>query len=258
MKLQNHVISLSTAHDRRQHIENEFGEQGIEFEFFDAITPDLIEVTCQKLGIDLTQNQRLSNGEKAVFLSHVCLWQKMIDEDIKYLAIFEDDVYLGENAHLFLNNDTWVQAIDFDIIKLETWKELVHLGKNSIDVFERQLKPLKSTHVGMAGYIINQKSAKKTLLYLKSLPSDYIFAIDHVVFGALLTELAVYQVCPALAMQADRLEHNHLSSQLTTERKDNTFRYQTRDGVWVKFKKLIKRIYRSIGKRTFYQIVPFQ
>lgn len=258
MKLQNHVISLSTAHDRRQHIENEFGKQGIEFEFFDAITPDLIEVTCQKLGIDLTQNQRLSNGEKACFLSHVCLWQKMLDEDIKYLAIFEDDVYLGENAHLFLNNDTWVQAIDFDIIKLETWKELVHLGKNSIDVFERQLKILKSTHVGAAAYIINQHCAKKAIDYIKSLPNDYIFAIDHVIFGALLKELNTYQLTPALAIQADRIKPQNLPSQLDSERQKNDFIYQNNDGFFIKIKKIFQRLHRSIGKRTFYKIISFQ
>ena len=71
-----YVISLTTAHDRRTHIDNEFDKQGIDFEFFDAITPDLIEATCQKLGINLLNNQRLSKGEKACFLSHVCLWQK--------------------------------------------------------------------------------------------------------------------------------------------------------------------------------------
>lgn len=37
--LQNHVISLTTAHERRTHITNEFAKHNIPFDFFDAVTP---------------------------------------------------------------------------------------------------------------------------------------------------------------------------------------------------------------------------
>lgn len=257
MMLNNYVISLTQATERRQHIQTEFAKQNIPFTFFDAITPDLIAITCEKIGIDLVHNQRLSNGEKGCFLSHVYLWQKMLDENLEYLAIFEDDVYLGENADLFLTDTNWLQKIDFDIIKLETWQELVHLDKKSLTIQNRNLKLLKSTHVGACGYIIHQHAAKLALNYIKSLPPDYIFALDHVIFGALLTQLKVYQLSPALTIQADR--HNHqLSSQLEFERNQNTFTYIPNDSLIKKLKKLIQRLMRSIGKRTFYQKVPFK
>ncbi|MDO4895945.1 MAG: glycosyltransferase family 25 protein [Moraxella sp.] len=256
--MKNYVISLTTATERREHIKAEFDKQSIDFEFFNAVTPDLIKSTCQKLGIDLTQNQRLSDGEKACFLSHVSLWQKMIDEHIDYLAVFEDDIYLGKNADLFLNHDDWLKGIKADIIKLETWQELVHLHQHSIGIHHRQLKQLKSTHVGAAAYIISQHSAKQAIDYLKSLPNDYLYAIDHLIFGALLDSLTVYQMYPALAIQADRQSPNHLISQLEQERKNNTFIYQTQDSFLVRAKKLYQRLHRSIGKRTFYKTVPFQ
>lgn len=116
--MKSYVISLRTAHDRREHIKAEFGKQSIHFEFFDAVTPDDIERISTQLNIPLANNQRLSLGEKACFLSHVCLWQKMIDDDLEHIAIFEDDVYLGENATVFLKDD-WLN-FPFDIIKLET------------------------------------------------------------------------------------------------------------------------------------------
>lgn len=252
--MKNYVISLTTATDRREHIINEFGEQGIEFEFFDAITPDLIEITCQKLGIDLINNQRLSNGEKAVFLSHVCLWQKMIDENIEYLAIFEDDVYLGENAHLFLNDDSWIQSIDFNIIKLETWKELVHLGNNGIDIFERQLKPLKSTHVGACGYIISQKAVMWLISYLKSDFDIHGQAIDHVLFGTTLNGLMIYQLTPALSIQSDR-HNNQIKSNLEKSRNNQ---YKHPMSFLQKIKRRLITWKRSILKRLIYTIVPFQ
>ncbi|STY99528.1 Lipooligosaccharide biosynthesis protein lex-1 [Moraxella lacunata] len=256
--MKNYVISLTTATNRREHIKAEFGKQNIHFEFFDAITPDSIERISTQLNIPLINNQRLSLGEKACFLSHVCLWQKMIDDDLKYIAIFEDDVYLGENADLFLNHDDWLQNIKADIIKLETWQELVHLHQHSINIHYRQFKQLKSTHVGAAAYIINQYSAKQAIEHLKCLPTDYLYAIDHVIFGALLDLLAIYQIYPALAIQADRQNQDYLVSQLEEERKNNTFIYQAQDGFLIRVKKLYQRFYRSIGKRTFYETVPFQ
>lgn len=250
------VISLNTATERRQHCTQEFGKQRIEFTFFDAITPDLIGSTCQKLGIDLINNQRLSQGEKACFLSHLSLWQKMIDENLDYLAIFEDDVCLGEHADLFLTLD-WLKNFDCDIIKLETWQELVHLKNTPFCIHERTLYQLKSTHVGACGYIISQHGAKYAIDYTKSLPSDYIFAIDHVIFGALLDKLTIYQVSPALCIQADRHSHQ-LASQLEHQRQNNSMAYKASDGFIGQCKKLIKRLIRSIGKRTFYKKVRFR
>jgi glycosyl transferase family 25 len=66
------------------------------------------------------QEDFLSPGELACFMSHVSIWQKMVDEQIPHLAIFEDDVYLGQNADYFLSSDTWIQS-DWQIIKLEAF-----------------------------------------------------------------------------------------------------------------------------------------
>lgn len=261
--MKNIIISLKTANERREHIIQEFGKQGIDFEFFDAITPYLIDETCQKLGINLKENQRLSNGEKGCFLSHVYLWQKMIDENIEYLAIFEDDVYLGENADLFLNDDKWLKEINFDIIKLETWQELVHLSKNSITIAQlsnqpvRSLYQLKSTHVGTAGYIICRNAIPKMIQYIKALRDEEIYALDHVMFGGLLSQLTTYQLLPALVIQAE-CHNQQLVSQLEEQRKNNTFIYIPNENFIKKLMKFFKRLMRSIGKRTFYQIVPFQ
>lgn len=261
--MKNIVISLKNATDRREHIINEFGKQGIDFEFFDAITPDLLDETYQKLNLNLKENQRLSNGEKGCFLSHVYLWQKMIDEDIEYLAIFEDDVYLGENADLFLMNIDWLKDIDFDIIKLETWQELVHLSKHSITITQlnnqpiRSLHQLKSTHVGTAGYIICRNAIPKIIKYIKTLRNEEIYALDHVMFGGLLSQLTIYQLSPALVVQAE-CHNQQLTSQLEEQRKNNTFVYIPNEGFIKKIMKFFKRLTRSIGKRTFYKKVPFK
>lgn len=260
--MKNFVISLKSASKRREHIIQEFGKQNVSFEFFDAITPDLIEITCQRLGINLINNQRLSNGEKGCFLSHVCLWQKMIDENIEYLAIFEDDVYLGKNADLYLNNQDWLKEYNFDIIKLETMNSLIHLSKKTIPInnqhllINRKLHHLKSVHTGTCGYIINRNCVIKIISWLKSYPNELLLPIDHIIFEYLLSQFIIYQINPALAIQAENYQIGSLFSSLEQERQQKSFIHY--DSIQEKISKFFKRLKRSIGKRIFYQKVPFK
>ena len=162
--MKNFVISLTTATQRREHITQEFSKQNIPFEFFDAITPDTMVQACERLNIDLINNQRLSGGEKGCFLSHVILWQKMLDENLDYIAIFEDDIYLGENAQVFFNDENWLKNNQIDFIKTETFLQKRKLGSESILLVDnRSAKPLKEYHLGTAGYIISQKTALSLL-----------------------------------------------------------------------------------------------
>lgn len=71
MKSKNYVISLTTASDRRKHIQNEFDKQNISFEFFDAITPNQIDEYCIKFDLTINKTNKLSDAEKACLLSHV-------------------------------------------------------------------------------------------------------------------------------------------------------------------------------------------
>ena len=53
-------------------------------------------------------------------MSHIAVWLRAKELGLKYVAIFEDDVYLGENATLFLNSSNWIPK-NIDVIKLETF-----------------------------------------------------------------------------------------------------------------------------------------
>lgn len=250
--MKNYVISLATATNRREHIKAEFGRQGIHFEFFDAVTPDGIGRISTQLNIPLVNNQRLSLSEKACFLSHVCLWQKMIDDGLEYIAIFEDDVYLGENATVFLKDD-WLN-FSFDIIKLETWHELVHLGEPTIHHHGRALHSLKSTHVGACGYIISKDYACLLMDYLQHDFDIHGQAIDHILFGSTCINSTIYQLNPALTIQSDRYD-NTLTSTLEVTRNN---RYEQPMTLTQQFNRRMKTWKRSILKRLVYKMVSFK
>ena len=131
--MHNYVISVKNSYKRREHITQEFSKHHILFDFFDAITLETIERACNELSISL-ENSQLSDGEKACFLSHLCLWKKCIDKKLDYIAVFEDDVYLGKDANSFFMDHNWLTNNQFDFIKTETFLQERKLAFNSIDL----------------------------------------------------------------------------------------------------------------------------
>ena len=119
VKQHNYVISLTRETKRRKHIEQEFGRQNILFSFFDAVTPDRIEDVAKKFNIilDRSSEAKLWDGEIGCALSHVSLWNLALEKSLDYINIFEDDVYLGENAKELLEVDYLPD--DIDVLKLE-------------------------------------------------------------------------------------------------------------------------------------------
>ena len=133
--------------------------QQIEFQYFDAIEPHQIEGTLQNIGVEL-KNCSLTKGEIGCFLSHVSLWKKIIDNNLSYMAIFEDDIYLGDDASFYLNSHDWIDP-DWNIIKIEAFNERVLIGKPYVQLEKgsRSISKLKSCNLGTAGYILSIKGA---------------------------------------------------------------------------------------------------
>lgn len=259
--MKNYVISLTTAQVRREHIHQEFDKQNIAFEFFDAITPDMIAATCQKLGINLIQNQRLSAGEKACFLSHVCLWQKMLDDNTDYMAVFEDDIYLGENAGLFFTNNDWLKNNMLTFVKTETFLQERKLSSKPIQLMaNRQAYHLQEYHLGTAGYIINQTVASHLLDFIKNLTDEKIMAIDQLMFDIFpkyYKNIHIYQLYPAICIQEFILypEQNNMPSDIKSMREQH-LRNKPKRNISIKIKGELSNLYRkSFGKLSRKKII---
>lgn len=221
--MKNFVISLIDAHERRSHIESEFIEKNIDFTFFDAINKSQIDECSQRLGLKLA-NADLTGGEKACLLSHVSLWKMAIDLNLDYIAIYEDDILLGAEIQDFLKSSNWISS-GIDVVKLEVFSLSALMSFKRIPVNNsRHLRRLKGIHLGAAGYILSQKSAKFLLEYMQNL--EKVIAIDHILFEDILenSHLTVYQLCPGLCIQSDRLDTQDsgrkIVSQLELERRE--------------------------------------
>lgn len=253
MKLKNYVISLTTATDRREHIAQEFSKQNIPYEFFDAVTIDTLVEYCDALNLPkIIATNKLSNSEKGCFISHVALWQKMLDDDLDVIAIFEDDVHLGEQAEQFLINSDWLDDA-FGLIKIEHFAHEVALQPAIKTIHGRKIQPLRSGNLGTAGYIITKNTAKNLLVLLKNKSADDIIAIDHFMFQETIVnqQILVHQLNPALCIQSDRLDPSTaLQSNISRERRQRMNKEKQNRTLMQKVKREISRLFGKISQSS--------
>ncbi len=241
------IISLENAHDRRQHIEQQFGSNHISYEFFDAVNATQIDAIAKKLNIPIT-NTRLGKNEIACFLSHASIWQLAVEHNCPYVCIFEDDVYLGENAEFYLNNILKWMPDDADILKLEAYSKVIKVDEYFKDtkIGDRKIVRLAAKHTGCAGYVISQETAKNLLTIVRNY--EKLIPVDHIVFGDFLYDYKanIYQIAPAICIQSQYYEHGKpLTSYLELERID-------RYGMPIENKKILNKVVRE-GKRLIKQ-----
>ncbi len=254
--LKNFVISLSSALERRQHIEQVFNEQGIEFEFFDAVTPAQAKILAMQYfpECDLT---RLTPTELACAISHIEVWKRAQAYNSKYFSVFEDDIYLGKDSHLFLKNHDWIKR-DFHILKLETFLEKVIVGQEEEEYFGRKICQLRHYHFGAAGYLLNKDIVD--LLINKVRSNNKFKAIDWILFHDPIIEesVKVYQLYPALCIQDQILnEVKKFPSFLEGDRAQYTFR---KDQITIgkKIKREILKCYRQLIGVFIFKIIPYK
>lgn len=198
MSLNSYVISLKNQSERRKHIQRIFDEINLKFEFYDAIDQTHINKVLEKYSIKLTASH-LSKGEVACYISHFCLWKLVVDNELDYVAVFEDDIYLAKDASVLLKELNWLPR-EFDVIKLETMLEQVFIFKTTELGNNRYLTKMQSSHMGGAGYIVSKKGALK--LINKTLSDGIIAPVDHLIFDWLIANAnEVYQINPAICIQ---------------------------------------------------------
>lgn len=213
----NFVISLSSATERRKHIMNEFKKAAVEFQFFDAVNKSTVGIIQNKYNISFVES-KLTISERACFLSHIELWVNLINSDLEYIGIFEDDVILSDEAHLLLNDYKWI-PVDIDLIKFEKFEKFALMEFNRKKVVgNKSLRLLKGKHLGAAGYVISKDIAKRLLSQAQSTTVEN--PIDELIFNKIINNKAekVYQLNPCLVIQSDRLGGRSLPSQLQGER----------------------------------------
>lgn len=249
----NYVISLTTEQKRRKHITEEFGKQNIPFEFFDAITPELIEETAKKFNITLDRSPKakLSDGEIGCALSHIVLWNLALENNLNYINIFEDDIHLGENAKELLEID--YISDDIHVLKLEANGKMFFKKPQSVKC-DRNIYPITVKQSGTAGYTVTAKGAKYLLELVKNKPLDV--AVDSLVFEDFLhfNNYKIVQLSPGICVQDFVLHPNNPFESSLKEGRDRVHGSQRKSSVLEK----IKNEFGRVKIKMFGKQVPFK
>tara|TARA_Y100000389_G_scaffold204343_1_gene256348 strand:- start:12873 stop:13493 length:621 start_codon:yes stop_codon:yes gene_type:complete len=136
-------------------------------ELFSAHTPNDIQYFKNKGYIF---NKSLRQTEIACLLSHVGICKKIVDENIPYAMIFEDDALFFDNFNEII--DTLEIPKDFKFIQIHIpfFKNIpeLHNSNNNFSKYE----PIHST----AGYIISNQMANEIYSLTKiNRPIDHIY-----------------------------------------------------------------------------------
>jgi len=125
----------------------------------------IVEPSAMKSILDnyRTEHHELSYGAVGCYLSHINIWKKLVDHDLDYIIIFEDDALpafnYNELQHI-INNDV---PNDWDIIFFggiyNDYNKIYNKINNKINNNIVKIKKFYELHA----YIINKKGALKLL-----------------------------------------------------------------------------------------------
>lgn len=120
---------------------------------------------------------KMSLGELGCYYSHRVIWQKVIDEDIPYVVVLEDDAKLVDNFINYINDLIKQMPLNADFILLERRLGCTAPAKKVGLLVKAVTKEgAKTLCSGTCGYLVTNQGAKKLLAftYKAALPIDVI------------------------------------------------------------------------------------
>lgn len=162
------LINLARSKDRLACCRAEFNKAGLGFERIEAVE-----------GADLTQEQiekyyhwsksdyykELSRGEIACYLSHRKVWQKILDEQLDFAVIFEDDIGVSSQTPDAIHLISGIKE-EWDYIKLAEFpvkRDIAHEYKLKQNEIEFDLVTYQKVPNRTCAQVVSKSGAAKLL-----------------------------------------------------------------------------------------------
>ncbi len=114
------LINLERSTDRLAACASQLDSYGLPFDRIEAVNGDTLDVSTinelYNFG-DSSYHKHMTRGELGCYLSHVRAWQAIVDEQLDYAVILEDDILLQDDIQQGLEAITYIQQ-PWDVIKL--------------------------------------------------------------------------------------------------------------------------------------------
>jgi len=185
------IINLASDIDKRKHMESVCESNNIDGRFIDAVYgKNLSSIEIQQIydkNLALEESGReLTFGEIGCTLSHLHIYQTMMNENIEQAVVLEDDVLLTENFQKLIDNVDLFPN-DYDLMLLGYYSDEVTEEITPANIWSRRkiingvssqrlVLPTYGTH----GYLINKSGAQKLLKELAIIkkPIDHYTGVD--------------------------------------------------------------------------------
>lgn len=172
------VINLRRSVQRKSAIENIMNKYSIDFEFFDAVdgeslSSEVIEKSRERSDKWYKENEggkaSMKLGEIGVSISHFKIYKKIIEENIEYAIITEDDVLLDDRLKKFISYVQKIKSLmgKFDLVLLGYCTNDLNYNQPAICSYWGRMKISNEFRVGIPvkwywsaiGYLINRRGA---------------------------------------------------------------------------------------------------
>lgn len=231
--MQAYVLSLRDAAERRESIERQLSNFPYSWEFFDAIDlRSVSEIPDDLYSVErsgLHGRRRLTKGEVGCSASHRAIYQKILDDNVQWALVLEDDAILSPGLADFVADFMRRVKGEIDCF-IVGYSKLSKDRESSFYKFE-PIQPIgkigsfaygrvwRNWTCGTVGYFISRKGAKKMLRS----PSVETLADDWNFFSN-TRELEIAHVRPLLVSE----DFSSFASSLELERSALTSRYDAR------------------------------
>lgn len=167
MKFKALVINLDSCVERLTSIQTQCDQLGIELERVDAVQGNKLTQHEKSKVYDVKTNKKkyyklLNDGEIGCYMSFIRCWQKIIDDDLDFALILEDDAVLRPELPDFISAVSNL-AFDWDYIKLSHGSKQKSIDKtmslgNGLTIGSCAKLPSTCT-----GQFVSKQGAKKLL-----------------------------------------------------------------------------------------------
>jgi glycosyl transferase family 25 len=160
------VINLQRSPGRLAKIKQQLEKHGVEFERIEAVdgaqlSDDFIEQVSPAELVRANYYRPLSNGEIACSLSHKKAWQKIIDDNLDFGVVLEDDLQLLDNFKEVIQLLSNLPTTQWDFIKLYPLTRSA--SRNINQAYDYQSHTFVTYHkfpLGCQGQAISLKGAR--------------------------------------------------------------------------------------------------
>jgi glycosyl transferase family 25 len=202
------ILNLERSTDRYQKCSLQLQKQGIEFERIDAVDGrNINEAVLAKLRChDYSKYHKpLTNGELGCYLTHLNVYREIINQQLDFALVLEDDVLIDTQLKDTLESlsDNSLNLPPWDLIKLSEYpikrKALLTKAFGFFDLIVYNKIPART-----CGQLVSKSGAEKILINASEARRPIDIQIQHwwemklIVFG-----LKPYLIEPDLSYQSD-------------------------------------------------------